>query len=169
MKLHSKKIVARSQLEEAVMLFFERRDPVSIHTLLGASHQIMRDVARHEGIEYKCIIEMLHDKEKIKKKDWYKAVFTPRNFFKHANDDANVILDFDPLENEMWLLDACILFGQLFEDHSRAVDSYWSWYQIKHPETQAFLSTPTLVKVAELLNVKSDDFEFFREHCHKGT
>jgi hypothetical protein len=44
MKITVTKIgAARSQLIEAIHLFFEDRDPVSIHTLLGASLQILND------------------------------------------------------------------------------------------------------------------------------
>lgn len=34
---------ARSQLTEAINSFFEERDPVSIHTLIGAALQILND------------------------------------------------------------------------------------------------------------------------------
>ena len=44
MKITVTKIgAARSQLIEAIHLFFEDRDPVSIHTLVGASLQILND------------------------------------------------------------------------------------------------------------------------------
>lgn len=165
MKLHSKQDVAKSQLEEAIRLFFEGRDPISVHTLIGAAHQIMRDVAYRRKIQYQCIIEMLPEKEKIKDKGWYTAVFTPRNFFKHADMDDSVILGFDPSENELWLLDACSLFGQIFQIQSKAVDAFWSWYQLKYPAARDFLSVTRLVKLADLMNISADDFEYFRDHC----
>ncbi len=40
---------ARRQLVEAITLFFERRDPIAIHTLIGASHQILYDLAKGKG------------------------------------------------------------------------------------------------------------------------
>ena len=167
MKLYTKLDVARSQLDEAIRLYFEKRDPVSIHTLVGAAHQIMRDVASSNGIEYKCIVENMQEKETITKKEWYRAVFQPRNFFKHANQDSNVILDFDPNENEVWLLDACVLYGQVWNSTSKSVDAFWSWYLVKNPEAKQFMSVPTLVQLAGMLNIESTDFRFFLDHCHE--
>ena len=165
MKLHTKKQVAGSQLDEAIKLFFERRDPASIHTLIGASHQIMRDVASAHNVSYRCIVDELPQRESLRLKDWYRAVFAPRNFFKHADQDSNVILDFDPDENELWLLDSCILYGQLFVELSKPVLAFWTWYQVKYQETQAFLSKTDLLKITALLNIDAGDFAFFRQHC----
>jgi len=159
------KTAAQSQLGEAIKLFFEMRDPVSIHTLLGAAHQIMRDVAKSNDISYKCVIEELPNEAGLSEKEWYRRVFRPRNFFKHGETDSNVVLDFDPRENDLWLLDACILYGQVFEERFKPVEAFWAWYQCKHPETREFLSVPALTKLATLLNIEHTDYNFFREHC----
>lgn len=166
MKKYSKLDVAKSQLEEAIKLFFEQRDPVSVHTLLSASHQIMRDIAKANGIQYHCIIEKLINQANQNLKQSYSAVFKPRNFFKHADKDSNVELLFDGLENELWLVDACVLYGQVIKKESNSVMSYWSWYILKNPDIQSAVHVPDLVRLSELLNIDVNDYEYFRDHCN---
>jgi hypothetical protein len=86
----------------------------------------MRDVATKNQISYKCAIESLPKKGGPSEKEWYRAVFQPRNFFKHAEHDSHIAFDFDPTENELWLLDACLLYGQVFGKPFGAVEAYWA-------------------------------------------
>jgi len=103
----------------------------------------------------------------LSEKEWYREVFRPRNFFKHAQNDNNAILDFDPRENELWLLDACILHGQVFDQPFNPVVAYWAWYQCKYPETSEFLSVPTIAKLASVLKIEQSDYDFYRRHCEE--
>jgi hypothetical protein len=41
---------ARHQLKTAIRLFFEERDPVSIHALASAAQEVLRDLLRARGI-----------------------------------------------------------------------------------------------------------------------
>ena len=45
----SKLDCARRQLELAIELYFLERDPVSIHTLVGAARQLLADINKHRG------------------------------------------------------------------------------------------------------------------------
>lgn len=127
----------------------------------------MRDVAKSNEIPYNCVIEQIPNKGGLSEKEWYRGVFRPRNFFKHAESDSNVVLDFDPRENELWLLDACILYGQVFDKPFKPVEAFWAWYQCKHPETTAFLSVPALTQLASMLKVSHTDYDFYRQHCEE--
>jgi hypothetical protein len=42
---------AERQIKEAIKLFFERRDQISIHTLAGAANQILYDISNESGME----------------------------------------------------------------------------------------------------------------------
>ncbi len=165
MKTYSKSDVAKSQLEEAIKLFFEKRDPISIHTLINSSHQIMRDIAKVKNIECHCIIESLIQSSGQDIKQSYKAAFQPRNFCKHADKNSDEELNFDGLENELWLLDSCVLYGQVMPEQSNSINSFWSWYILNNPEIQEAVNIPSLVKVAELLKIEKTDYDYFREHC----
>ena len=167
MNLQTKATVVQSQLGEAIKLFFERRDPVSIHALVGAAYQIMRDVANKNQIPYRCVIESMPRKGGVSENESYQAIFKPRNFFKHAYKDSHIALDFDPMENELWLFDACILYGQVFGKPFRPVDAYWAWYQCKHPETTEFLSVPAVSRLANVLKIEATDYEFFLDQCEE--
>ena len=45
----SKLDCARRQLEMAIELYFMERDPVSVHTLIGAVRQLLTDISKHRG------------------------------------------------------------------------------------------------------------------------
>ena len=166
MKRYSKSDVAKSQLDEAIKLFFEQRDPVSVHSLLGASHQIMRDIAKANDTKYRCIIEELISQSNQDLKQSYNAVFQPRNFFKHADKAHNVQFSFDDLENELWLLYACVLYRQVITEKSNAVSSFWSWYLLKYPKILSAVQIPYLVKLAESQSIDVNNYEYFRDICN---
>lgn len=42
--------VVKRQLETAAAMLFEERDPVSIHTLVGAAHRVIHDISEHRGL-----------------------------------------------------------------------------------------------------------------------
>jgi hypothetical protein len=81
-KMHS----AILQLKEAIELFFEERDPVSIHTLSSAALQIINDHIK--TLDYNTAIHpnSPYIREEHRK-DWIAAMNGPKNFFKHADRD----------------------------------------------------------------------------------
>ena len=94
--------VALRQLREAIHLFFEERDCVSIHTLAMASYQILYDIAKKNNIE-----DLMYDSIVIR--DEYRRLAKQylnksKNFFKHAEKDTNKRHDFAPVTNEYSLL-----------------------------------------------------------------
>ncbi|HEV3236877.1 MAG TPA: hypothetical protein VGZ25_07805 [Gemmataceae bacterium] len=101
---------ARSQLETAVLLFFEDGDPLSIHTLTCAAYDIIDGVNKHRG----------------RKEMWVKGGYAKlpgrrtrnelnevQNFLKHADRDPEGTLDFNPLMTESLLADACRTYLEL--------------------------------------------------------
>ena len=78
--LLSKFDVAERQLNQAIHLFFENGDPVSVHTLSEAAAQVLYDIRHKFGAESK-----IRDSDIIKpefKKEWLASLFSSRNFFK---------------------------------------------------------------------------------------
>ncbi len=98
----SKIDATRHQLETSIELFFENKDPVSIHTLLMSAWGILKDLPKKVDDETsremffsefpqfsgKQIMETLH-------KSW--------NFFKHAERDPGARLHFDYREDHTLL------------------------------------------------------------------
>jgi len=86
MKIPITKIgAARAQLIEAINLFFEERDPISIHALVGNSLQILND---HFDIKdvWDNNLTLHYNNMFVKeehRKFLYNKINEARNFFKH--------------------------------------------------------------------------------------
>lgn len=102
---------AKSQLLEAINLFFEERDPVSIHTLVGASLEILNDHFDDKGEVWDLNLALHPDSIYIKdeyRKEWADSLNKAKNFFKHADRDLKKGIDdieFDPDVNEFFILE----------------------------------------------------------------
>jgi hypothetical protein len=131
---------ARRQLDQAIKLFFEGRDALSIHTLASAAQGILRDIAKATGAQH---LSILHDHPQIPPehhKEWVRAINHPRNFFKHADKDSNGTLEFDEIENENLLLDSVFLYGTVTQKYLSSVNVYIGWFTTKNPELRAAIS-----------------------------
>src|SRR5260370_14319393 len=112
-------VVARSQLLTAIDLFFNDRDPISVHALAGNAREILESLCRLAAVE--PITELfLRDHPHKPKKDIYAALNLYRNCFKHVGktwedrkDGQAILNQFDDSKNE-YLLYVCV------EDYLRA-------------------------------------------------
>jgi hypothetical protein len=95
---------ARQQLETAILLFFDRRDPVAIHTLVGAAYDIIDDVNQRRGGTEMFV---KHRYVQLPGRPEIGAINSPQNFFKHADRDPDAELEFFPEMTESFLVDAC--------------------------------------------------------------
>ena len=95
----------RRQLETAVILWFHDGDPVSIHTLVAAAHQILYDLNQKIGGT-----PMLEDAGNSIRpdylKEWQRRLAKWENFFKHADKDPLETLLFPPQVTRSFMLDA---------------------------------------------------------------
>jgi hypothetical protein len=106
-------VVARSQLLTAVDLFFNDRDPISVHALAGNAREILESLCRLAAVE--PITELfLRDHPHKPKKDIYAALNLYRNCFKHVGktwedrkDGQAILNQFDDSKNE-YLLYVCV-------------------------------------------------------------
>jgi hypothetical protein len=90
---------AQRQLRTAVKLWFHDGDPVSVHTLLGAAHEILHRLYRNKGL-----VNLVFDSDLIKDEHrggFAKVMKAAPNFFKHASNDADQILSFYPEVNDV--------------------------------------------------------------------
>lgn len=113
MKINITKIgAARSQLLEAINLFFEEHDPVSIHTLVGASLQILNDHISDRGRVWDNNL-ILHDEaiyiKEGYRKYWHDKLNEAKNFFKHADRDLKIgksTIEFETDLNQIFIFEA---------------------------------------------------------------
>lgn len=127
----SKTDAAKRQLETAVRLWFFSQDPVSVHTLAAAAHQILHDIGKAQGIE--TILRGASGVRPEYKKEYRRIVSSYENFFKHADKDASALLDFNPETTEIFLFDAVLTYETLTKEISPVLSALKTWMFIKRP------------------------------------
>jgi hypothetical protein len=128
----SKFDVAERQLMQALQLFFDSRDPVSIHTLAEAAAQILYDIGDAHGVR-----SISRDNERIrpdKKKEWLSALHRSRNFFKHADRDKQAFHEFKDIFNDMSLLDAVNMYIAIKKQWTPESLMFYVWFGLNYPE-----------------------------------
>lgn len=128
----SKLDAAKRQLDTAISLYFKNADPVSIHTLTAAAHQILMDLAKIEDI--KSFMKDTSIIRKGKEKEFLAMINEAENFFKHAERDPKGLLKFNPEETEALLLDAVEMYMQVTKEMPEDMSIYRVWFLLKNPE-----------------------------------
>ena len=141
----SKLNAARRQLDCAIELWFADKDKVSVHTLAAAAHQIIHDINQKKGGK-----ELLFDSAKIKdehRSDWISILKNAMNFFKHADKDAEEILEFTPATSEMFMLFSIMGLESIGETTNDTEYTFFLWFSIHNPD----LLTKTYRKIMKEL------------------
>lgn len=133
---------ARNQLEEAIRLFFEERDEVSIHTLVCAALQILNDhISEDEACKNNLILhyDTIYIKDEYRNL-WQNHLWKARNFFKHADRDirkGNIFIEFETELNAMNIFE-CIRCLVIVEKdtyiRSPELEAFRCWYILNKPD-----------------------------------
>jgi hypothetical protein len=128
---------ARRQLETAVLLYFNDKDPVSIHTLTWAAHEIISRLNQKRGgaplmLDGRMVKEEFKEEMRKRMRDAY-------NFFKHADRDPDRSIDFNPETNDFCLWDACEGYEMLTGEKNPYLIIYRGWFNYRYPD---ILNTP---------------------------
>lgn len=123
---------ARRQIDTAIELLFENRDPVSIHTLATAGGRIVRDI---------CEQRKTPTWESFKKwvrpgmeRVFFAALQRAANFFKHADRDADEILDNVREElNDVTILLAIQYYTDLGNAPTQPMFIFGAWFGAIYP------------------------------------
>lgn len=89
----TKSDAAVRQLGAAMRMWFREDDPVAIHTLAAASHEILHQLNKLGNHD-----PLLLDSDLIKdeyRKLWIDSVRKHANFFKHADRDPGAVIEFN--------------------------------------------------------------------------
>jgi len=139
----SKMDACRRQLETAIVLYFQERDFISIHTLAASAHQLVSDLTAHHRTPVKTMEQEL---AAILKPEGIpivaKALREARNFFKHADKDPVADMKFDPGMNELFLFDSCRLVLAFSGKLTPTMEAFHTWFMFTHPSL--FPLTPEL-------------------------
>jgi hypothetical protein len=132
LKKLSKLDIASNQIDTAIRLFFEDRDSVSTHTLIRVAYDLLCDYGRTRGVKPILLGNSLIVPGK--EKEFANHLKKPGNFMKHANQDSEETLDFNPNTNQFLLLDAVHLYKQLAKKRTDAMLIFQIFIAIEFPD-----------------------------------
>lgn len=155
---------AERQLKTAIHLFFEQGDPVSIHSLTCAGHNILHDIGK------KRQIKSIRDDSWVKddkKKEFHSLISGVENFLKHGSREKEQSLEFRPAVTPLYILDTIALKAKLGRQLSQEDALFLVWFHLKNPETlalDAIKGEPTIgAAFKQLCTINPDDFDLLSE------
>lgn len=142
----SKLDAAKRQFEIAIRLFMSYGDIVAIHTLVSAAHTILNDLSVQQGQEsfIKGYVARMIKPEYLK--EFNDKINEAANFFKHADKDADKLLEFSSEQTEIPLLDICSMYQNLTNEATPLMAIYRIWYFSKSPDVLADESMKNNIK-----------------------
>lgn len=129
MKLTKQQVAVR-QLKNAISIWSEGGDEVSIHTLASASLEILDKIAKANSAGGSILLNPKGLITDAKIKDFYALIQRPRNFFKHANHDLHDVIEFNETIPELFLLDALGVYGRLTGEGMALECKMAFWYLV---------------------------------------
>jgi hypothetical protein len=122
--------VARRQLRAALELWFADGDPVSIHALVYAAHEIIHRLYRNSGGK-----DLLFDSSVIKdehRSEFAKLLKEDANFFKHPDKDLHETREFNPRVNDLFLIMSTTGMQRMGEVGD-VESAFMFWLYLQHP------------------------------------
>lgn len=134
MNLQLNKIqVAKIQIEAAIEMFFNLEHPVVIHTIVGAADLLLDQYCKSRKIKSSWG-HTIENSSPDEAKEFYKSIRRSRNFFKHADNDEDEVLEFSVQENDA-LIFATILSYQITENTvTSLMKKYFVWFAFEYSE-----------------------------------
>ena len=154
----SKLEAVKQQIDEAILMFFNRRNSIVIHTIVGAAHQVLHDLADREN---SMIKNDRAAESSGKGKTWYTRLNKEYNFFKHAEKDKNEKIMFDPLLFTYYLIDCVYMYRALTNTSPHSHKVFDMWFALSNTEA---IGDQEVRRVAEQLSEKEVDpenYEYF--------
>ncbi|MDB6061973.1 MAG: hypothetical protein JWM78_2076 [Verrucomicrobiaceae bacterium] len=95
----SKLDAAQRQLNVAIRMLFSEADPVATHTLVGAASLLFSDLIEIRNPERSWDTKA-RESNSLKKSEYFQVMRRDQNFLKHAREDHEAVLEFNPEETE---------------------------------------------------------------------
>jgi len=125
----------KRQLETAIRLYFSNGDPVSIHTLVSAAYNVIRDINANRGGQRLILKEQFLDYIKDgHEKEIREKINEAENFFKHADRDPDSTIDFNPGQSEFLIIEACSVYYKLTGEFPPLFKLYQIWFIVNRQE-----------------------------------
>jgi len=119
---------AKRQLCEAIRMFFGERDPVAIHTLVAAAHQVFFDIARRQDVV--SIVKPVDKSSPSGEAAHNKRINFAINFMKHADKDPDTKINVSPLSllTQDLLMDAVRMLQCIDGNLPIEAKTFWTWF-----------------------------------------
>jgi hypothetical protein len=148
---------AKRQLRTALRLWFDDGDPVSIHTLLAAAHEIIHTLYRRKGLR-----DLLFDSDLIKdefRSKWAKSMKAAPTFFKHAQHDPDSSIEFNPEINSLFPLFLVAGFHRMGEPLEIEERAFLLWLQVNRPDLiKSGANLGPINAIEYTRNIRKNDF-----------
>jgi hypothetical protein len=126
---------ARRQLRTAITLWFNDGDPVAVHTLAFAAYEIIHVISKKRNPHRR---DLLFDSLKINdeyRRDWNAQIKRDANFFKHADRDPDLVIEFQPYLSQLFILYATVGLALCGDQPSYEESAFLWWFQIHNPKS----------------------------------
>lgn len=150
---------AQGHIETAILLWFEEKDPSSIHTLAAAAQGVLNQMCMARDVVPSQINELIE-----KQTPAMRALFRmPQNFFKHGTgrlQKPKGVVRHVPMLTELVLIDCISMYQRLFETATPLMLLFAFRYALFDPKAFPMQMT--------LKGIKADDLKrFSRPHFLK--
>lgn len=146
---------AQRQIDCAIELWFHDGDPISIHTLAGASEVLLIDLAKHAGIAIHTTEEAVDPQHRAFMR---RMIRTPRNFFKHADSDPTATLEIEDEVNRFMLWGLVQNYPLLSKGTSLNMIVFAKHFEIHNPQFFATRDIPQSPDIIELKRLGKREF-----------
>jgi len=164
---------AEEQLITAIDLFFRNKSEISVHTLVRAAHEIFDKLCEHKNLERGVVYECVKGINEKSRKLVLKKISEARNFFKHADNDPEGKIAWNPELSVPFIWDATSLYRRLTNGEMPCeILIFSTWYRIQNHhlwKDNSGLDSLISGAKAELTNIdKTTFYEFFLDKCKSG-
>lgn len=125
---------ARRQLDAALLLYFNDGDPVAVHSLAGATHDLLRDLSAKSGSKMLIEGSLLVGIGPELTEEFRKVMRRPQNFFKHADRDPHSLLQFSPRTTDLLLLDCSAKYLEVTGELTLLQQAFEKWCLLHYPQ-----------------------------------
>ena len=175
----TKQEAATCQLETAIKLLLENRDLISAYTLCCAADGILEGIYKNEredilkiqrdqpvsidSLRFSWAEEMEIRIRPEHKKEVFRILNAPQNFFKHADRDHDTTYQFPDWQlTGVRLATTVINYNLIFQTITPAMNLYFTLYAVLNPDLLAD-GNPLLDTMASLPDIKAMSMGLSRE------
>ncbi len=145
---------AKRQIDSAIRMMFSGEDVLAVHTVVAAAHRIVLDLAEKRNLApytesiSKTIATLYRQSfgatipdhklqywaAQFEKEKFRRYLNHPANFLKHADKDAEKVLDQDSLQTDELLLASCVTYAKLGLNYTPEMIAFIRWHLAVYPQ-----------------------------------